>query len=115
VVFGGVTAERMFDSFISKIDFIQDLYNVGFEVQEKKRNNVGALNFVITGTLSKPRKEFEKMIEEAGYVYQSSLTKDTNFLVIGENTGANKTKKAEKLGTKIITELGLIELLEGKQ
>jgi NAD-dependent DNA ligase len=55
------------------------------------------------------------MIEEAGHVYQSSLTKDTNFLVIGENTGANKTKKAEKLGTKIITELGLIELLEGKQ
>ena len=112
-VFGGITADRMWESFLNKVDFIQDLYDVGFEVQERKKRNGGAMNFVITGTLSKPRKEYEKMIEEAGHVYQSSLTKDTNFLVIGENTGKNKTAKAEKLGTKIITELGLTELLEG--
>ena len=113
-VFGGITADRMWDSFLNKIDFIQALYDVGFEVQERKKNNAGALNFVITGTLSKPRKEYEQMIEEAGHGYQNSLTKSTNFLVIGENTGRNKTAKAEKFGTKIITELGLVELLEGK-
>jgi len=111
-VFGGITADRMWESFLNKVDFIQDLYDVGFEVQEKKKRNGGAMKFVITGTLSKPRKEYENMIEEAGHEYQGSLTKDTNFLVIGENTGKNKTAKAEKLGTKIITELGLTELLE---
>lgn len=111
-VFGGITADRMWDSFLNKLDFIQDLYDIGFEVKERKMDNVRALKFVITGTLSRPRKEYEQLIEEAGFEYQSSLTKDTDFLVIGENVGVNKTAKAEKLGTKIITEQGLVRLLE---
>jgi DNA ligase (NAD+) len=113
--FGGITGQRMFDSFLNKVDFIQDLYDIGFEVKDRKMNNVKALKFVITGTLSRLRKEYEQLIEEAGFEYQSSLTKDTNFLVIGENVGVNKTAKAEKLGTRIITEQGLVNLLEDKE
>lgn len=114
-VFGGVTGQRMFESFLNKVDFIHDLYDIGFEVKERKMNNVEALRFVITGTLSKPRKEYEQLIEKTGHNFSNSLTKETEYLVIGENTGRNKIEKAKKFGTKIITEQGLMNLLEGKE
>ncbi|MHA1874711.1 MAG: NAD-dependent DNA ligase LigA [Candidatus Heimdallarchaeaceae archaeon] len=66
--------------------------------------NKNSLNICITGTLSKPRKEFEKLLEENGHVFQKSITKETSFLVTGENPGGSKIPKAEKYGIKIITE-----------
>ena len=108
---GGITASRMFESFVNKAKYIKELFDVGFEIRAKKKVNGGSMKFVITGTLNQPRKYYEDLIEEKGHEYQSSLTKTTDFLVIGENTGANKIAKAEKFGTKKITEKGLIDLL----
>jgi DNA ligase (NAD+) len=66
---------------------------------------------VITGTLSKPRSEYAKMIEMAGGVIQSAVTSKTRYLIAGANVGAAKTEKARKLGTEVIDEARLLELL----
>ena len=58
---------------------------------------------VITGTLSRPRNEIIKQIESLGGVVQSSVSKKTDLLIIGENAGS-KLKKAQDLGIEIITE-----------
>lgn len=68
---------------------------------------------VLTGTLSRPREEYAGLIEAAGGVVQSAVTKKTRYLIAGANTGATKTEKAKKLGTEVIDEERLKELLNG--
>ncbi len=66
---------------------------------------------VLTGTLSRPRGEYASLIERAGGIVQSAVTSKTKYLIAGENTGAAKTQKARKLGTSVIDEKRLLEML----
>ena len=70
--------------------------------------------FVLTGALSRPRPEFEKMIAAAGGKATGSVTRNTTYLVAGEG-GGSKRDKAAKLGIPVIGEEELITLLEGGQ
>lgn len=66
---------------------------------------------VLTGTLSRPRGEYAALITAAGGIVQSAVTSKTRYLIAGENTGAAKTNKARALGTEVIDEARLKELL----
>lgn len=69
-------------------------------------------SFVVTGTLEHMgRDEAGDKIRALGGAFQNSVGKDTSYLVVGRNVGAGKLKKAEKLGTKQITEQQLLEML----
>lgn len=61
------------------------------------------MKIVITGTLSRPRSDIVKIIEENGGVVQSSVSKKTDLLICGENAGS-KLAKARDLGIKITSE-----------
>ena len=50
-------------------------------------------------------------IRSLGGTFQSSVGKDTTYLVVGKNVGASKLKKAEKLGTTQIDEDAMIKLI----
>jgi DNA ligase (NAD+) len=70
-------------------------------------------SFVVTGTLEGlGRDEAAEKIRALGGTFQTSVGKDTSYLVVGANVGASKLKKAEKLGTKQIDEAALLKLLE---
>ena len=66
---------------------------------------------VLTGTLSRPRGEYAEMIRLAGGNVQGAVTSKTRYLIAGANTGAAKTSKARELGTEVIDESRLLELL----
>jgi DNA ligase (NAD+) len=66
---------------------------------------------VLTGTLSRPRGEYAELIRLAGGNVQGSVTSKTRYLIAGANTGAAKTSKARELGTEVIDEAKLLELL----
>lgn len=68
-------------------------------------------SFVLTGTLSSMSREEakEKIIANGGNVV-SSVSKKTDFVVVGENPGS-KLDKALKLGLKIINEEEFIDML----
>ncbi len=68
--------------------------------------------FVLTGSLSRPRPEFERLIAAAGGKATGSVTKKTDYLVAGEG-GGSKRDKAAKLGVPIIDEATLLQLMEG--
>ena len=73
----------------------------------------GPLNgktFVVTGTLTKPRAEVQKMIEAAGGKVAGSVTKKTHYVVAGADAGP-KLDKAQALGLAILDEDGLRALL----
>jgi DNA ligase (NAD+) len=67
--------------------------------------------FVITGTLPNlSREEATARIEEAGGKVTGSVSKKTDYLLLGADPGS-KLAKAEKVGTEIIDEERLLELL----
>jgi DNA ligase (NAD+) len=59
--------------------------------------------FVITGTLSRPREEFAEKIHALGGKVTGSVSKNTNYLLAGEEAGS-KLAKATDLGVKILSE-----------
>lgn len=68
--------------------------------------------FVITGTLPNlKRDEAKELIENAGGKVSGSVSKKTNYLVVGEEAGS-KLQKAEELGISLLDEAQLLELLE---
>lgn len=81
----------------------------------RARGPLHGKSFVITGTLeSLSRDEAADRIRALGGTFQSSVGKDTSYLVIGQNVGASKLQKAEKLGTTRLTEADLVLLLDDK-
>ena len=79
---------------------------------QKKSGKLAGQNFVITGTLeSMDRDMAADRIRALGGMFQTSVAKDTTYLVAGGKVGASKLKKAEAYGTKIIDEKQLLELL----
>jgi NAD-dependent DNA ligase len=75
---------------------------------------LSGMNICITGTLSKPRKEFESLIIQAGGQLTEDVTKNTNILVTNEpNSGSSKLKNAMKYQTKIVNEAALMTLMKG--
>lgn len=70
-------------------------------------------SFVVTGSLeSMDRDEAAEKIRALGGTFQTSVAKDTAYLVAGGKVGASKLAKAEKYGTKVINEQAFIELLK---
>ncbi len=68
--------------------------------------------FCITGTLSgMSRSRAQARIKSLGGAATSSVTRKTTYLVVGENPGS-KVAKAERLGTEIIDEDALLQILE---
>ncbi len=69
--------------------------------------------FVLTGTLTTlKRDEAKELIENQGGKVVSSVSKNTGYVVAGENPGS-KYDKAVKLGIPIIGEKELLEMLNG--
>jgi DNA ligase (NAD+) len=80
---------------------------------EKKKGLFDGLTFVITGTLSKPREEYEALIEKNGGRAAGSMSKKTSYVLAGSEAGS-KLEKARELGVKVITEAEFLKMVGGK-
>ncbi len=69
------------------------------------------VSLVITGPHPTLKREtVAEMIRQNGGKISSSVSKNTNYLVAGENAGS-KLEKAKKLKVTILDESGFIELI----
>ncbi len=112
---GVVVAESIAAWFADEdnIALLQKLRDYGVSPHyAKQTGKFDGLKFVVTGTLeSMGREEAAARIRSLGGTFQSSVGKDTNYLVAGGKVGASKLKKAEAYGTTIINEDQFLELL----
>ena len=70
--------------------------------------------FVLTGTLeSMTREEAKQKIESLGGKISSSVSKNTDFVVVGSDAGS-KLKKAKELGLLLIDEKKFITILQNE-
>ena len=91
-------------------DVIEKLRKAGLQFEQKKRRAGGSLaglQFVLTGTLAGlSREEATHMIEQAGGRVTGSVSKKTNYVVVGVDPGS-KLEKARSLGIQTIDEAEL--------
>ena len=87
-----------------------DNYDPEKSALKKSDSAIAGKTFVITGTLSKPRPEFKKIIEAEGGKVSGSISSKTDYLLAGEKAGSKRTK-AEQLGVTILDEVSFSNLL----
>ncbi len=63
---------------------------------------------VLTGTLSTPRDEMIKKLESLGSEVIGTISKNVDFLLVGNNAGS-KLEKAKKMNIKIINEKDILK------
>jgi DNA ligase (NAD+) len=100
---------------------LEDLKKLGLKLTnpdyvaegEIKKGRFDGLTFVITGTLSKPREEYEALIEQNGGRAAGSVSKKTSYVLAGSEAGS-KLEKARELGVKVLTEDQFMKMVGGK-
>ena len=109
---GGVTAKNIIDFFTEEANrtMIDELKKSGLTMEETVAQDTGGSDeirgkvFVLTGKLERyKRAAAEKIITDAGGIAKSSVTKATNYVIVGEDAGSKLTK-AKELGVKILSE-----------
>lgn len=113
---GEVVAESIVVWFAepSNQKMLQKFEAVGVQPQSVARvgGKLDGKSFVITGSLdSMQREEAAEKIRNLGGTFQSSVGKETDYLVVGNNVGASKLAKADKLGITQIDESALLKMI----
>ncbi|MBC7653007.1 MAG: NAD-dependent DNA ligase LigA [Oligoflexus sp.] len=76
--------------------------------------NLSGKTFLISGVFENhSRDELKEMIEANGGKILSGISPKLNYLVAGENVGPSKLEKVQKLKIDMITDLELLEMIEG--
>jgi DNA ligase (NAD+) len=99
-------------------DLVEKLREKGLRLEQdpsERRTEGGPLEgrtLVLTGTLEDlTREEAAALIKAAGGRVVNSVSKNTDYVVAGENPGS-KLAKAEELGTAVLDEAGLLDLVQ---
>jgi DNA ligase (NAD+) len=78
--------------------------------KKERGTKLAGKTFVLTGTLTRPRDQVKKVIEDAGGRVSGSVSKKTDYVVAGSDAGS-KLDKAKELGVNVIGEKDLDGLL----
>ena len=96
-------------------NIIQECINAGIIFKNQhiiKDSKLSGKNFVITGSFSNMKRPQIKLeIEKYNARLSSGISKNTDFLILGENPG-NKFEKAKKMNIEIINEEEFLKMLE---
>lgn len=109
---GDKIAESVVSYFLNKenLKLINNLKDSGLQFvsiieDTTKSSNLNGMKIVVSGVFNQnSRAEYKKMIEEHGGKNVSSISKNTTFVLAGENMGPSKKQKAEDLKIPLVNE-----------
>ena len=117
--------DRIADSIVDYFSNAEHLKMIGFLEKQgiqfhlsedqliNRTEKLAGLNIVISGTFQKfSRDELKKLIEQNGGKNTSSISKNTSYVLAGENMGPSKLEKANSLGVPIISEDDFLKMIE---
>ena len=93
--------------FINSMPFVQDILNSDvFKKYGKISTNMGVdyRMYAVTGSVSKPRKEFEQELQSRGWVLTDNINKAQLLINNDKTSKSSKNIKAQKAGIPIISE-----------
>ena len=102
---GSIKAKNVIAGLEARRDEIGRLLAAGIvPVPPKEGGGLYHRTFCFTGTLPRPRKDYEDMVDQHGGQVLSGVTKDLDFLVMSDpNSASTKAEKAKKYGTSCIS------------
>jgi DNA ligase (NAD+) len=118
---GGRIAEsvKAYFSNPENILLVSRLKDKGLQMQideaslANRSDKLNGLTIIISGTFEKnSRDDLKKMIEQNGGKNVSSISKNTSYMLAGNNIGPSKLEKAEKLNIPIISEVEFLKMIE---
>lgn len=113
--FGAIMANSVLEYLQENKGLIKELQNLGVNPKEEVSDlPLIFLNqkIVVTGRLELfSRGEITEVIESRGGQVTSAVSKNTDFVVVGENPGSKYTK-AQELKIKVLTEKEFLELIK---
>jgi DNA ligase (NAD+) len=118
---GGRIAEsvKAYFSNPENIQLVERLKEKGLQLKldeaslANRTDKLNGLSIIISGTFEKnSRDDLKKMIEQNGGKNVSSISKNTSFLLAGNNIGPSKLEKAEKLNIPIISEDDFLRMID---
>jgi DNA ligase (NAD+) len=116
--FGAKIAESIVEFFALEDNraVVEKLRRAGVNLREEsggaREGPLSGLTLVITGRLDAlSRNEAEALVKRHGAAIGSSVTKKTDYLVVGADPGS-KLAKAQKLGVEVLDEAGFLGLLK---
>jgi DNA ligase (NAD+) len=112
------SSQLFLDSLQNKKNLIKQLIKAGIKIKADELSTgegpLQGLKFCITGELSLPRGDFEKLLKKNGGIMVSSVSKNTSYLITNEtDSSSSKFLKAKSLNVPIISEDQLLKMLEG--
>ena len=98
---------------------IRDLFDAGLTfaapAAESESGALASQRFVFTGSLSSmTRSQAGERVKSLGGIVVSSISKNTDFIVLGENPGS-KADKAREIGVLLLSESEFLELLKSHE
>lgn len=115
--FGEIMAQSAAEYFSlsGTLSLIDELKALGLTMRASEEKSEGGIfkgkTFVLTGTLpTYTRKEATEIIEANGGKTTSSVSKNTDYLLAGEEAGSKLTK-AQSLGVTVISEADLLSMI----
>ncbi|MDP2888327.1 MAG: NAD-dependent DNA ligase LigA [Bacteroidota bacterium] len=118
---GGRIAEsvRLYFSNPQHIHLLERLKEKGLQMKldeaaiANRSEKLSGLSIIISGTFEKnSRDDLKKMIEQNGGKNVSSISKNTNYLLAGNNIGPSKLENAKKLNIPIISEDDFLKMID---
>ena len=104
---------------LSNLEIINRLREAGVQMESQEEEQAPqsdillGKSIVVSGVFSHhSRDEYKAMIEAHGGKNVGSVSKKTSFILVGENMGPEKRKKAESLGVEILTEEQFLKLIK---
>ena len=114
---GPIVAKSIYDWFSQKrnIKFLEKLRKVGVRIERRqikvKSQKFKGLTFILTGELeTMTREEAKERIRELGGDIFESVSKKTDFVIVGKEPGL-KYNKAKELGVRTISEKEFLKLI----
>jgi DNA ligase (NAD+) len=110
---GPAKAKAVTDGLKQRKAEIARLIAVGVvPVNKASAGPLAGKTFCFTGTLGRPRKELEQMVEERGGTLLSGVTKELQYLVMADPTsGSSKSQKARQYGTECLDEAQFLAMV----
>lgn len=104
--FGDVHNKKLLENLLALVSV------KGFSVVKKKTGKLIGKILVLTGSLSSlSRDEAKELIRKQDGNVSGSVSKNTDFVIAGENSGT-KLNEAKKLGVQIISEQEFLKMLQ---
>ena len=110
---GPIVAKSLFDWFSDSENkvLIKNILKQIDIVEEVVGQKLSGKTFVFTGSLGIDRTNAQETVRKLGGEVSSSVSKNTSYVVAGENAGS-KLDKANELGIKVISESDFLNLIK---